>query len=211
MNSMMNMLKRTKRGSYMVEAAITLPILIISMCSLVLIIKIIAACEVVTFVTSENLIDIMFGSFSEYDEISLCKEILDMSDDISDLRIKKLKYLYNDEETNDLISLEAEANFKVINPIGINGKIRFKEKVLCRGFTGNTQEINPLAESEFTGYTQSIEVYIFPKYGEKYHKKDCKYIKQNISENSYIINMDKEDALRKGYTPCIICQGAAYE
>ncbi len=44
-------------------------------------------------------------------------------------------------------------------------------------------------------------VYIFETYGKVYHKSDCKTIEKNIVE------VDKEIATEKGYTPCSKCKG----
>ncbi len=210
MNLKKNMLNRNKKGSYLVEAAITLPILIISICSFILIIKIITICESITFVTSTSLIDAMFSYYNDFNVITLCSEVKEASQDVSDFKVTKLRYLYDDGENDNLIALEAKANFRVFDAIGINGNILFEEKVLCRGFAGKMQTINPLEEEEFCSNKKALTVIVFPKYGERYHIEKCRYVIQNISERSYMIKMDREDALRKGYTPCIVCQGAAY-
>ncbi len=44
-------------------------------------------------------------------------------------------------------------------------------------------------------------VYIFEAYGKVYHKGDCKTIEKNIVE------VDKDIATEKGYTPCSKCKG----
>ena len=75
-------------------------------------------------------------------------------------------------------------------------------------------ELNRLYDErikKFKAYENSNIVYVFPKYGERYHDKTCRYISYYESERRYIRKLDREDAYRKGYTPCIVCQGAAYE
>ena len=205
------MFKNSKRGSYLVEASITLPIFIISVCSLILIIRIVSLCENITFITSTNMMDAIFGHYNRVNLITLCKDIEDSSDYVSSFKVSRYKYLYEDNELSDLIILDAEAEFEVMNAVGIYGQISFDTKVLCRAFTGETQSKNPLDESEFCENDKSQMIYVFPKYGERYHNKNCRYLDQNIYKAAYWIQMDKEDALRKGYTPCIICQGAVYE
>ncbi len=44
-------------------------------------------------------------------------------------------------------------------------------------------------------------VYCFPKYGESYHTENCPTI------DKYVISIEKEEAIRKGYTPCSKCGG----
>ena len=202
---------QNKNGSYIVEASITLPLLIISVCSLVLIIKIIATCEAITFITSSSLLDTIFGYNIGFNEKSLCKDVEEISKNILDFRVTKYRYLYDDKEMMDLIALDAKADFNVTNAIGINGNISFSEKILCRGFTGTSQNKSSLNKEEFNKLKQAATIYIFPKYGERYHIRDCRYIEKSEIENGYIVKMDREDALRKGYTPCIVCKGAANE
>jgi hypothetical protein len=44
-------------------------------------------------------------------------------------------------------------------------------------------------------------VYCFPKYGEAYHAGSCPTV------DKYVISMEKEEAIEKGYTPCSKCGG----
>lgn len=212
--SLMNLKKsiyQNKSGSYIVEASITLPLLIISICSLIFIIKISATCEAITFVTSRSLLDTIFGYNIGFNEKSLCKDIEEISKYHSDFRVNKYRYLYDDKKMTDLIELDAKVNFNITNTIGINGHMSFSEKILCRGFTGTSQNKSPLFEEDFNEFRKATTIYVFPKYGERYHTKECRYIIKSEFEKGYIQKMDREDALRKGYTPCIVCKGAADE
>lgn len=211
MNLKTNTLKKNKKGSYLVEAAITLPILIVSICAMILIIRIIAICETITYVTSTDLIDMMFFYDNKLSTIPLCSDLKENLKQVSDIKVTKYKHLYEDGDMNNLIALGLETNFNVFNGIGIDGNVAFTEDVLCRAFAGNEQPNNPLSEYKFTEDKKACAVFVFPKYGERYHIGGCRYIKQNISERTNVIEMDREDAFRKGYSPCIICIGAAYE
>ena len=57
---------KNQKGSYIVEAALTLPVFILCVTALALIIRIIAVCENIGFVTSAEARDISIA------EISLC-------------------------------------------------------------------------------------------------------------------------------------------
>ena len=204
------MFKRNKQGSYLIEASIILPILIISICSLVILIRIISTCEYVTFISSSNMLDALFSPNNKIDLITLCNEVKDNSDYVSSFKVTRYEHLFEDMD-DDLIVLDTEAEFKVVNAIGIYGQVSFDLKLMCRGFTGKTHGIRPLDESEFYKNGRLQQVYVFPKYGEKYHIGTCRYLDKDIFKNAYAIKMDREDALRKGYTSCVVCQGAAYE
>ena len=201
---------KNKEGSYIVEASVILPVFIICVCAIILTIRIIAICENITFVTSKELINTSFGYFNNINKISLCTKLEEQAKDISGIKINQLRYLYSDGGIEDLIKLDATAHFEINNIIGIDSAINFREKVMCRAFSGSHRDGTPLGEDVFTSYGQAKTVYIFPKYGIRYHDKGCRYIKKKSEERSYIISIDKEDATRRGYTPCMICQGAAY-
>lgn len=46
-----------------------------------------------------------------------------------------------------------------------------------------------------------ILVYCFPKYGDAYHAGSCPTV------DKYVISIEKEEAIEKGYTPCSKCGG----
>ena len=39
------------------------------------------------------------------------------------------------------------------------------------------------------------------------HRTSCRYAKQKYGEQEYKIEMEREDAKAKGYTPCLVCGG----
>ncbi len=201
---------KEKKGSYMVEAALTLPVLILCICALILIIKIISSCENICFITAEEMLDINLGAYKFNDYVSLCNDMEKriVKDCAEDFKVTGFKYLYNRGRMTDLIAFEAKAKFTVTNAIGAGGEIEFEEKLLTRGFTGNLADGEALDESEFYSDIPSCEVIVFPKYGMRYHRKGCKYVKQN-ENTEYKMKMEREDAKLKGYTPCKACGGAA--
>lgn len=45
------------------------------------------------------------------------------------------------------------------------------------------------------------KVYYFPKGGTAFHRKTCSLVER------YVVEMDRQEAIEKGYTPCRICGG----
>ncbi len=206
---------RNKQGSYIVEASICLPLFIVAVLALSLIVNIIAVCESISFATVKEIKNIDLNAYSLksgglVERVIAEKNIANCSEKLNDFRLTEFKYLYRDDGIDDLIALESRANFRVLNPIGIGGEITFTEGILTRGFTGKLQDSKPLTAREFEESAQSTIIVIFPKYGERYHIPNCRYVKQNYAGESYHIEMEKEDAKRKGYTPCEICLGGEY-
>jgi len=205
-----------KRGSYLIEATISLPIFIISVLALALLINIITICEGISFNLSNDVHEATKNAYELrnsglVERLIIQNDLKNVSDRIDNLDIEKFKYLYESNGIDDLIATDIEANFSVLNPIGIEGKISFNLGLLARGFTGKYNDGNTLRVSEFESKEGSKVVVIFPRYGERYHTKNCRYVKQDYGDNSYHIEMEREDAKRKGYTACKVCLGGDYE
>lgn len=205
--------KFNKNGSYITEAAITLPVLIIAVCALALIIRIVAVCESICFVTANEVRETSLEAYNKIPSVSLCKsietEVLKTEKSLTDFRVTKHSYLYQENGTDDLICVCERARFEVSNPIGINGEISFDLKLKARAFTGSLREEEPLYGEKFRNNEDSCEVVVFPKYGIRFHRMTCRYVKFYDEEGSCKLIMEKEDALLKGFTACKVCGGAA--
>ncbi|MBQ4650588.1 MAG: hypothetical protein IJB73_07800 [Firmicutes bacterium] len=213
---------RNKKGSYIVEAALTLPLFIICVAALALIIDIAAICENIGFLTAAEVRDMDVDAYKEKslekaglaaaaEEFFIEETILKENPRLTDFEIRNLDYLYSDGNIDDLIGIDTVSVFTVDNPLGIFGRIEFSQGLLTRGFTGSLQESSPLSESEFKDNQASKVVWIFPKYGIRYHRPDCRYVKQDYEGEEYKLEMQQEDAGRKGYTPCLVCGGGTNE
>ena len=67
--------RKEQQGSYLVEAALTLPVFIISVTALILITTIISICEDVSFVTALEMRDINMQVYNQTKSISLCNRL----------------------------------------------------------------------------------------------------------------------------------------
>ena len=199
-----------RQGSCTVEAAMMLPVLILCVCALALVINVIGICEKITFITSEQMLDIDLNAYKLSNTVSLCKEIESrvLKENLTNFDIRRFKYLYDSGSMTDLILIETGAEFNVANPIGIYGNIKFSERLVTRGFTGTTRDESPLPEEEFKEDKASCRVIVFPKYGKRYNRENCIYVKRQ-KDNSCVLEMDRREAKRRGYTPCEVCGGAA--
>ena len=200
-----------KKGSYLLEAVMTLPICILAIVALALVIRIISICQSISFLTAKEVKEISLYTNSFMYTVSLCNKIEDSvlreCDALTDFRVKKVDYLHRAENIDDLIGVTTEAKFAVENPAGLTGKIVFTEKLLTRGFTGALQDASPLEEGAFTQNGASHKVLVFLRYGEKYHLPSCSVVKRETGEQNEGIEMDREDARRKGYSACRLCGG----
>ncbi len=191
----------------------TLPVFILAVVALTLIINIISLCESISFFTALETHDIDVGISSKINSITLCKKIENRIRDelpaVSDFQVKKVRCYYSENNITDLISFTSVTNFEVNNIIGIDGKINFEEKLLTRAFTGTLQTASPLDESAFTNGGASVTVVVFPRYGIRYHVSSCRYVTNAQATEEHRLEMEQEDAKRKGYTPCLVCGGGS--
>lgn len=205
--------KAGKSGGYTVEAAITLPVLTLCVCAMILIVRIAAVCEGIWFAEAGEIREIMLEAYDRKSNVSLCKrteeKVLSSEEALTDFKAEKCGYLYSRGGIDDLISVDGKAVFNVVNAVGIDGKIEFEAKIMARGFTGTLRDASPLSEDEFRDGGAAVNVWVFPKYGTRFHREDCRYVKNLSKKGSCKSVMDKKDAELKGYTPCLVCGGAA--
>jgi len=205
---------RNRKGSYIVEAALTLPVFVVCVTALALIVNIIAICENICFAAAEELHEISLASYWEqtetvipvYDFI-LEEKIYEENPRLTQFKVTNLDYMYYDGNIDDLIGISTRADFTAEHPLGINGRIRFEQELTARGFTGTRQSGRPLTEAEFQQSGISRTVVVFPKFGIRYHIPECRYVRQEYEGEECRLEMEAEDAERKGYTPCQICGG----
>lgn len=200
------------------EAALTLPVFIVCVLSLALIINIIAVCENICFTVSQEMRDMNLQAYWQQSEAAMPlydwfieESVYESNPRLTEFKVKNLDYLYSDGNIDDLTGVSIRADFTVDNPLGVYGEISFDQDIVSRGFTGSRQEQSPLSADDFTQGGTSRTVVVFPKYGIRYHIPSCRYVKQEYEGEEYKLEMESEDARRKGYTPCLVCGGGDNE
>ena len=133
---------QSRRGSYIVEAAMSLPVFILCIVALALVIRIIAICENIGFVSAAEIKEIDLTAYKVEGTYPLAKTMLKESvlaenPKLTNFKITKFRYRYSSKDIDDLIGVQSEAVFRIENPVGIHGKIsvplrgRFKMRSLC--------------------------------------------------------------------------------
>lgn len=191
--------KNTKRGSYIVEATITIPIFVIAVIMLISIIPSIRKAENYTFsICDEMRLESLKCAFRENPEpfpvIAYGRIVSENGFD--NTIITKYKHLYEKNGIDDLITLGIKADFSGPDPLGMFGKIKFSGKVTARAFTGTL-----LKEVPSSGSEEKV-VYIFPENGEKYHGRLCTYIVASCR----LTYLSAE--IKSKYAPCRLCNAS---
>ena len=203
--------ERNRKGSYLVEASITLPVFILSAAALAMVIQLIAVCETIGYVMSRELKENLLFDAGILNHVSLCRTIEDgvisQHPNVSDFRVKRVRQNVQNGNMTDLITVSAEAKFHVILPLHIGGRMQFEQKLMARAFTGAQQDSLPLAADGFMQGGNAADVLIYPKYGERFHVESCTIVQQQMKSGNPGWEMDRKEAELWEYTPCEICRG----
>lgn len=202
---------KNKRGSYIVEGAMTLPFFIVAVISLALIIRIISVCEGITFsVTKEFRTLSIEKGITRRTTIPQARIYTKVLKDNFRLRNFQIKYFndsYSENGIEDMLMIKTRSRLRVNHPLGIDGKIAFDFNFIARNYTGKKEEGKPLGEEAFKENADSHKVIIFPKYGIRFHRENCFYVTKKYKNEGNKTEMEREDAIRRGYSPCKVCGG----
>lgn len=189
-----------KKGSYIVESTISLPIFMIAvivMCSILLMYSciedanFIAATEMrrttaeSIYVNTTPLLPIRVSNrIYEHDQV---KDI-----DIKDFRFRQ-SFLGNDE----MIAIKLKVEMKTNNPLNLASKADYDVALVSRAYVGKIRDEGNMSAAEMM--SQSEAVYIFPQSGEKYHNKGCGVL--HAAYQATVLN----SSLKSKYSSCPLC------
>lgn len=105
--------------------------------------------------------------------------------------------------------MEREGNSEIVWIFPMSGKRYHGEACIYVKNNPRQQVLNQRIRRQYEpcklckpeGLMNGVFVYCFPKTGEVYHKADCKVI------DKYTVEIEREHAVEKGYTPCSKCGG----
>ncbi|XVG94889.1 hypothetical protein ACGCUQ_04505 [Eubacteriales bacterium KG127] len=193
-----------KKGVYLIEAAILLPLFILGIVAIISIIPAICKSEEIIFqcvdemrlecvktqVRNNNLI----LPFETMNRVSGKDKAIRSF--IAYNRIYRGKSGHMDE----MIDLNWSTTIKQPTLTGLFSNIKFKGKLISRGFVGFEKELNPTPKSEFDKEKSANTVIIFPNEGRKYHGKSCRTLRQGA--RAEILTRK----FKKSHKPCKLCK-----
>ncbi len=183
------------------EAVIIVPVFILSVLMLITIIPIMAGCENVTFSVCDELhgesVKSAFRQNPAALPVVLQSRVKSENSRMDSFHIRFYRYLYAEEDIEDLLQVDVRAVFSEKNPIGILSTVTFDGRVRARAFTGKLHKYPPGS----SGNEEEDEriVYIFPEWGTKYHGKQCTYVKASCQ----MVYLSQN--IKGSYTPCKLC------
>lgn len=191
-----------KKGGYLVEAAISLPIFLISVICLSSIILMYACIENCNFIAANEMrrgaaeaILADTGSLLPY---RIKKEIEDEHSIVESTKLKDYGYRVSRWGIDELIALSLLVDMNSKNPIGLLSKAEYEISMVTRAYVGRFRGDNHMTADEFA--SDGDAVYIFPKRGEKYHKEGCRHLKAASTSGAL------SPAIKRKYKSCPLCK-----
>lgn len=192
----------TKKGSYFVEAAITLPIFIIAILTMSSIILMYHCIEDSNFIAADEVRRVCAVSVLTNVRAPIPHRIklrIEEGHSVAgEIRTKEYKYRKEIQGIDELIAVKMKLSMKSANPLGLAANAEYDLSCISRAYVGKDREKKPMSEAEFA--SDSTTVYIFPERGEKYHNKNCNVLKAKYE--SRVLS----ESLKRKYKPCPKCK-----
>lgn len=193
-----------KKGSYLVEAAIILPIFILGLIAIISVIPAISKAERVVYQACDEMRLECIKSVYINNPIALPSRIMLRCPE-SDKAIKNFFaystiYRSNSAHMDEMINLKWHTN--IIQPTlsGIFDNISLNGEMIGRSFVGYERSQDPTDRSTFEENLESKPVYIFPNEGSKYHGSNCRVLNSAAKVNILT------PSFKKKHKPCKLCK-----
>ena len=194
---------KNKRGSYLVEATLMLPIFMIAIMVMSSIISAYSCIEDANYISANQLRKsaAVASKVNAYTVIhhQISSELSSNHSQIDGFIVSSAVYRKNMLGIDEVIALDANMRLNTKNPIGFKAEANYKIKTVTRAYVGRVRKNTHMTVDDLTGEGDKT-VYIFPKRGEKYHNKGCTYM------NSKVISTALTTGLRKEFDPCPVCK-----
>lgn len=192
-----------RRGSYIVEAAITLPVLLIAMIVLSSIVLYYSCIEDAAFITATEFrkgsIEAAVSEGQPLIPLEVAERTRDNHPILDSHRILDYGFRKDRNGLNELIYLNLELNMKTRNPLGILSQSRYDSALMTRAYVGQVRNCKAMTEAEFRNELAD-GVFIFPQDGEKYHNKNCTFVRSETKA------MALTESVKRKYTGCRVCR-----
>lgn len=190
-----------KRGSYIIESVICMPMFIASIIAMASIILLYSCIEDSSFIMANEMrLSAIEGKFADdkyLASIETNRKIRKAHSQVEHLAITDFGYKVNRLGNDNMIMMSMNMRMGVKNPLNLAAKASYDLSLATRAYVGKEGEIEPLDED---GFLRDDEpVYIFPKSGKKYHNKSCAYMRAAATPVSFSKN------IKRKYGTCPVC------
>ena len=197
-----------KKGSYIIEAAITLPVFLIAVIVMSSIILMYACIEDCNFIAANELrrgaAEAVIADTSLAIPYRIRKEIEEKHPQIESARLNEAGRRISRWGMDELLTIDYTLRLRTNNPLGIKAVADYDLSLVTRAYVGKERDVGNMSADEFSD-EDSVPVYIFPKRGEKYHSEGCGFLKAASRSGTLTASMKKQ------YKSCPICHSGRAE
>ncbi len=188
-----------KKGSYLVEAAIIMPIFILAVLMMISAVPALSTAENVFFSMSDELYlesaKVPFAAEASTMKLRMKKRIAEENLKLSAFEITACKYRYRKQNIDDLITVKYRFSYDGNDLQRIFRSAGFTGSITVRAFTGTIHKRAP----EGKGKEDDKIVYVFPQWGMRYHQKNCTY----VTGSCQMVYLTEQ--IQKQYKSCKLC------
>ena len=195
---------RNKKGSYVVEAAITLPLFLIAVILMSSVILIYACIEDCSFIAANEMrrgaAEAVYANTSVLIPYRIKKAAFDDHSRVLSANVTDYGYRTSRWGKDELIVMNLRMKLgSGKRHKGIRAEADYDLSLVTRAYVGRTRSKDPLSASEMSG-NDCHPVYIFPKRGVRYHSKGCGFLTAASTSGSLT------PSLKRKYSACPLCK-----
>lgn len=196
-----------KKGSYILESTIALPVFMIAIVVMSSIILMFSCIEDANFIMANEIRRSAAEAIVVDSSILLPERVENKitSNHSQVANISMMDYCYRAEKWNqdELILLKYQMLLETKSPLNLASRASYDVSLVTRAYVGKERVLDNMSEEEMNA--DASPVYIFPKRGEKYHSRDCRVL--TLSIKSGILNGD----IKGKYKACSVCHSKKAE
>lgn len=197
-----------RRGNYLVEAAISLPVFIIAVMVMSSVILMYACIEDCTFIAANELrrgaAEAVLADTSIALPYRIRKDIEENHSQVHSARLTDAGFRCSRWGIDELLLVEFRLKMKTNNPLGIKAEADYDLALATRAYVGRERDESAMTAEEFAD-EDADAVYIFPKRGEKYHSKGCTFLRAASTSAAL------SGSIRRKYKACPLCHSSRAE
>lgn len=191
-----------RRGSYILESAISLPIFIIAVMVMSSVILMYACIEDCNFIAASELrrgaAEAAVADTSVAVPYRIKKEISSKHSQIRSARLTDAGFRTSRWGIDELIAVSYRLTLATPNPLGIRAEADYELSLVTRAYVGRERDEANMSAGEFAD--GGDPVFIFPKRGERYHSRGCGFLTA-ASRSSALTT-----SIKKKYKSCPLCR-----
>lgn len=190
-----------KKGSYILESVISLPIFMIAVIVMSSVILMYACIEDANFIAATELrrtaAEALAADSSALLPSRIDSRLRQHSQVVSDV-MEEYGYRASYSGQDELIFIKTKIRMETSDPLDLASEAEYRLAAVTRAYVGRERKLNRMTEADMMN-ADAEAVYIFPKRGERYHSRSCTFLKA-ASESAALSN-----AIRSEYSPCPVC------